>query len=46
MTHIEVAIQVWWSSKTGYLDGWISANSEIVKNYIGDFLFDEDEYSA
>ena len=29
----------------GYLDGWISANSEIVKKYIGDFFFDEDDYS-
>ena len=31
--------------RAGYLDGWISANSEIVKKYIGDFFFDEDEYS-
>ena len=29
----------------GYLDGQISADSEIVKKYIGDFFFDEDEYS-
>ena len=29
----------------GYLDGQISANSEIVKKYIGDFFFDEDDYS-
>ena len=30
--------------RAGYLDGWISANFEIVKKYIGDFFFDEDEY--
>ena len=28
-----------------YLDGQIFANSKIVKRYIGDFFFDEDDYS-
>ena len=31
--------------RAGYLDCRISANSEIVKKYIGDFFFDEDDYS-
>ena len=31
--------------RAGYLDGRISANSEIVEKYIGDFFFDEDDYS-
>jgi len=29
----------------GYLDGRISADSEIVKRYLGDFDFDENDYS-
>ena len=30
---------------TGYLDGWINVDSEIMKKHIGDFDFDEDNYS-
>jgi len=29
----------------GYLDGQINVDSEIMKKYIGDFDFDEDNYS-
>ena len=29
----------------GYLDGRINVDSEIIKKYIGDFDFDEDNYS-
>ena len=31
--------------RASYLDGQISANSEIVKKSLGDFYFDEDDYS-
>jgi hAT family C-terminal dimerisation region len=31
--------------RAGYLDGRINVDSEIMKKYIGDFDFDEDNYS-
>ena len=31
--------------RAGYLDGRINANSEIMKKYIGDFDFYDDDYS-
>ena len=35
-------LQKFWA---GYLDGLINVDSEIMKKYIGDFDFDEDDYS-
>ena len=29
----------------GYMDGQLSAEDEVMKKYIGDFTFDDDEYS-
>ena len=29
----------------GYLDGQINVDSEIIQKYIGDFYFNEDDYS-
>jgi hypothetical protein len=31
--------------RAGYLDGRISVDSEILRNYIGDFDFDDDDYA-
>ena len=31
--------------RAGYLDGWINVDSEIMKKYVGDFDFDEGNYS-
>lgn len=31
--------------RAGYLDGRINANSEIMRKYIGDFDFYDDDYS-
>ena len=31
--------------RAGYLDGRINVDSEIMKKYIGDFDFNEDDYS-
>lgn len=31
--------------RAGYLDGRISADSEILNMYIGDFEFDDNDYS-
>ena len=31
--------------RAGYLDGWINVDSEIMKRYVGDFDFDEGNYS-
>jgi hypothetical protein len=28
----------------GYLDGRLSAEGEVMKKYIGDFTFDDEEY--
>ena len=28
----------------GYLDGWLSAEGEVIKKYIGDFTFDDKVY--
>ena len=29
----------------GYMDGRLSVEDEVMKKYIGDFTFDDDEYS-
>ena len=29
----------------GYMDGQLSVEDEVMKKYIGDFTFDDDEYS-
>jgi hypothetical protein len=31
--------------RAGYLDGRINVDSEIIQKYIGDFYFNEDDYS-
>ena len=31
--------------RAGYMDGRLSAEDEVMKKYIGDFTFDDDEYS-
>ena len=30
--------------RAGYLDGRLSAEGEVMKHYIGDFTFDDEEY--
>ena len=30
--------------RAGYMDGRLSAEDEVMKKYIGDFTFDDDEY--
>ena len=31
--------------RAGYMDGQLSVEDEVMKKYIGDFTFDDDEYS-
>ena len=31
--------------RAGYMDGRLSVEDEVMKKYIGDFTFDDDEYS-
>ena len=30
--------------RAGYLDGWLDVEEDIVKKYIGDFDFDDEDY--